>query len=571
MSIPEHTPETDSAASADAVTEKTIADSAVVEDGQVAAPQTADSAAEAVAPDAEEPAPAEDVAPAEETSPAEDTAPADDVAPAEETAPVEEPAPAEDVAPAEETSPAEDTAPADDVAPVEETAPVEEAADAEVASPAEETTAAEEAAGADEAAVAAPVEPGAVVIEQEWAQVTENGVVSVREGETWRVVGDYPDGTPQEALEYFARKFADLEFKVATLEQRRTRGGASASDLRGQAGRLQKDVVGAAAVGDLKALEQRLTALVEALAEATAEEAAAARAAVDAAIVERTTIVEKAEALAARDPQQVQWKQATAELSELFAAWQTHQQTGPRLPKAQAQALWKRFRDARSTVERHRRAFFAELDEVHKAARDVKNRLIERAEALAPKGEDGIPSYRALLDEWKRAGRAGRKADDALWARFKAAGDALYQARTERDAAEQAESAPRIEARKALLEEAAVVPDTKDLSEARRLLTGIQRRWDEVGRIFPRDVERGLDDQLRRIEQELKQREDADWKRNNPETKARANDLGGQLRDAIEKLQDELAAAEAKGDKRAIADAKEALDARQAWLRAIGG
>ncbi|WOF24737.1 DUF349 domain-containing protein [Microbacterium betulae] len=410
-----------------------------------------------------------------------------------------------------------------------------------------------------------------MVIEETWAQVTENGVVSVREAEGWRVVGEYPDGTPQEALEYFARKFADLEFKVRTLEQRHTRGGASAGDLRSQAARLQGDVRGAAAVGDLQGLERRLGTLVETLAEATAEEAAAARAAVEAAVVERTAIVEKAEELAARDPQSVQWKQATADLADLFAAWQSHQQNGPRLPKAQAQALWKRFRDARSTVERRRRAFFAELDEVHKAARDVKNRLIERAEALAPQGEDGIPAYRGLLDEWKRTGRAGRKADDALWARFKAAGDALYRARADRDAAEQAESAPRIEARTALLEEARIVAETKDLTEARRILTGIQRRWDEVGRIFPRDVERGLDDQLRKIEQELKQREDVDWKRNNPETKARANDLGGQLREAIEKLETEIAEAEATGDAKAASEAREALDARQAWLRAIGG
>ncbi|WP_343032143.1 DUF349 domain-containing protein [Microbacterium oryzae] len=550
MSIPDHTTPTDSApeeapvdatasadetasSAADALTRQAVADSALIEAGAIPAPTGAESADEETPAGAPEPGSAP-----EPTTAAGTELPADGAAAAEPTE-------------------AADAALTD----AEPTQPADATPDAAPAAPEQ----------ADAAPAEAPTEPGEVVIEETWGRVTENGVVSVREGDQWRVVGEFPDGTPQEALDYFVRKFADLEFKVSTLEQRRTRGGASASDLRGQATRLQKDVSGATAVGDLAGLEQRLTALVEALAEATAEEAAAARAAVDAAIVERTGIVEKAEALAARDPKTVQWKQATADLADLFAAWQSHQQNGPRLPKAQAQALWKRFRDARSTVERQRRAFFAELDEVHKSARDAKNRLIERAEALAPRGEDGIPSYRTLLDEWKRSGRAGRKADDALWARFKAAGDALYQARTERDQAEQAESAPRIEARRALLEEAKVVADTKDLTEARRILTGIQRRWDEVGRIFPRDVERGLDDQMRRIEQELKQREDLDWKRNNPETKARANDLGGQLREAIEKLQEELAAAEAQGDPRAIADAKEALEARQAWLRAIGG
>lgn len=426
------------------------------------------------------------------------------------------------------------------------------------------------------AAVARPKAPAAaapVVTRKdysEWGRIEDNGAVAVREGDEWRVVGEYPDGTPEEALQYFGRKFDDLEVRVVTLEQRHARGGASASDLRKQAAALKDEVVGAAAVGDLQGLAARLDALTTELAAASEEEAAANRAALEAAIAERTAIVEQVEALAARDPQSVQWKQASSELDALFASWQQHQKTGPRLPKGTAQSLWKRFRDARATFERHRRAFFAELDEAHKEARDRKTRIVERAEALAPQGEDGIPAYRALLDEWKAAGRAGRKFDDALWTRFKAAGDVLYGARAERDQAEQAESAPRIAAREELLVEAQAVTAERDLVAARRLLTDIQRRWDEVGRIFPRETERALDDRLRKIEQELKGREDVDWKKNNPETKARANDMAQQLQDSIDKLEAELAAAEAAGDKRAAAEAKEALDVRRAWLNAIG-
>lgn len=412
-----------------------------------------------------------------------------------------------------------------------------------------------------------PSTPGAA----DFGRVDENGVVSVREGDEWRVVGEYPDGTHDEALQYYVRKYDDLAFKVQAIEQRHQAGGVSASELRKQAVQLRGEVVGAAAVGDLPALETRLKSMIDELEEASAQEAAAQRAVVDEAIAERTAIVEKVEALAARDPQSIQWKQATADLNDLFAQWQQHQKTGPRLPKSTAQALWKRFRDARSTVERARRQFFAELDEVHKAAKAAKTRLIERAEALAPRGEDGIPAYRDLLDEWKASGRAGRKADDALWARFKAAGDVLYGARAERNAKEQAESKPRIEAREALLQEAAQVADIADLKKARQVLTGIQRRWDEVGRIFPRDVERDLDGRMRRIENALKEREDVDWKRNNPETKARANAMGAQLRESIEEYERALAEAREAGDDRAAHEAQDAIDARTAWLRAIGG
>ena len=47
-------------------------------------------------------------------------------------------------------------------------------------------------APAKPAPVATPAEP--------WGRVDEAGIVSVREGSDWRVVGEYPDGTPDEAL-----------------------------------------------------------------------------------------------------------------------------------------------------------------------------------------------------------------------------------------------------------------------------------------------------------------------------------------------------------------------------------
>ncbi len=420
-------------------------------------------------------------------------------------------------------------------------------------------------------APAAPASTTSTSDAAEWGRVADDGTVEVREGDAWRVVGQYPDGTPEEALAYFVRKYDDIAFKVTALEQRHQAGGASATDLAKQAAHLVSETTDAAAVGDLVGLRGRLDALTSSLSEATAQEAQQAKELVDQAVAERTALVERAEAIASRDLSKVQWKQVTAELGELFDAWQAHQQNGPRLSKGVSQQLWKRFRDARGTVDKARRAFYSELDDAHKVARDAKTRLVERAEALAPRGVDGIPSYRTLLDEWKAAGRAGRKADDALWARFKAAGDALYSARAEQSAAEEADSAPKIEARQALLEEAKAVADEPNIKRARALLTRIQRQWDEIGRIFPRDKERALDDRLRVIEQALKAREDVDWKKNNPETKARANDMSSQLVEAIEKLEAEVAAAEKAGDKKAAKDAADALEARRAWLNALGG
>jgi len=462
-------------------------------------------------------------------------------------------------------------APAPEEAASEPEPAAEDAADAgetDAATAAEETDAATAAEDAPASTSPAAESAGS---DEPWGRVDEDGTVFVREGAEWREVGQFPDGTREEALAYFERKYNDLASEVTLLEVRHRRGGASASDLRATARTLHDKITDAAAVGDLASLRARLDALTEELSAASASEAAAARQAVEEAVKARTELVERAEALAARDPKTIQWKQTSAEIAELFEQWQSQQQHGPRLPKSTSQQLWKRFRDARATLDKARREFYAQLDEAHKAVRERKSKLVEKAEALAPKGEDGIAAYRELLEQWKTAGRAGKKADDALWARFKAAGDVLYAARGEREAAEAEASREKIEARRALLEEAKAIQDERDLAKARSMLTSIQRRWDDLGRIFPRDVERGLDDDLRKIEQALRAREDADWKTNNPETKARANDMTRQLTDAIEKLEQELAAAEKAGDKAAAEKAKEALEARRTWLKALGG
>ena len=501
------------------------------------------------------------------------TADANAAAP-EESEPADD-APAGDAAETEQPSdetPAEESAPADVEVEVVEVDVVEVVEDSEVVA----VEVIEVAEVVEDGEVVA-VEVVDVVVEaapsadEPWGRVDEDGTVSVREADGWRVVGQYPDGSAEEALAYFERKYTDLASEVTLLEVRHRRGGASASDLRSTARTINGKLDGAAAVGDLASLVARVAALTETLAAESATEAVAAREAVDDAVKARTELVEKAEALAARDPRTVQWKQATADLNSLFDQWQSQQQNGPRLPKSTAQQLWKRFRDARATVDKHRRAFYAELDEAHKDVRDRKTRLVEKAEALAPKGEDGIPAYRELLDQWKTAGRAGKKVDDALWARFKAAGDALYGARIEREAADAEASREKIDLKRALLEEAKAVGDERDIAKARSILTGIQRRWDEIGRIFPRDTERSLDDELRRVENALRTREDADWKRNDPEQKARANDMTRQLTDAIQKLEDELEAAKKSGDKKAITNATDALEARRTWLKALGG
>jgi len=390
----------------------------------------------------------------------------------------------------------------------------------------------------------------------------------VREGDGERVVGEYPDASADEALAYFQRKFADLAGQVTLLEQR-ARRGAPVADVAKAVASLREHVTGANAVGDLASLSARLDTLGGTVEELSEQQSAEAKQAIEAALAERAEIVDEVERLAAEDPQKTQWKRTSESLDSLFTRWQDHQRSGPRLPKAETNELWKRFRAARATIEHNRKEFYAELDAAHRDVRARKTELIERAEALVPRGVDGIGEYRGLLEDWKRAGRAGKRNDDALWARFKAAGDAIYAAKAQIDAKENEEFAANLQVKLALLDEAEPLLKATNREQARAALLSIQTRWDAVGKV-PRENMKSVEERLRKVETAVRKLDEEHWQRNNPEKKARTEGLAAQLHDAIAKLESELAEAEAGGDAAKIASAREALETRKAWLGAIG-
>lgn len=401
--------------------------------------------------------------------------------------------------------------------------------------------------------------------EKPWGRVDEDRTVYVREGDSERAVGSYPDGTPEEALAYFERKFSDLAVQITLLEARIKQGTAGAS-AAGTVAKLQEQLVEPSAVGDIAALRTRVEKLAEKASELGAQQQEEREAARVEALAKREAIAVEAERLAAQPEASIRWKETSEELERLFTEWQTQQRTGPHLPKPQADALWKRFRAARQSFDTARRVHFSQMDANNKDVKSRKERLIASAEALASRGIEGIPAYRNLLDEWKQAGRASRKIDDQLWAKFKAAGDVLYQAKAEEAAITNEEYQENLVVKQTIIEEALPILEITEPTAARKQLTSIQLRWDEVGRV-PREALRDLEGQLRRVESHVKGLEDDHWRKSNPETKARSEGLRGQLETSIAELEAEIGAAK---DAKSKASAEEKLATQKSWLAALG-
>ena len=402
-----------------------------------------------------------------------------------------------------------------------------------------------------------------------WGRVEGDGHVFLTVDGTEYPVGQYPGVSADEALGYFARKFDDVVAQIVLLEQR-VSSKAPTADMQKTVTHLREQLAERNMVGDFRSAEARLDALVTQIGELEKAEKAEHDAVRAAELAAREAIVAEAEEIAGHDPAQIQWKTSSARMNELFESWKTAQKSGVRLGRSNEDALWKRFRAARTVFDRHRRAYFSQLDSNNSAAKAVKEKLITEAEALSSSTDWGFAAgeYRRLMDEWKASPRASRKDDDALWARFRAAQDVFFTNRQAANDEIDQEYGANLVVKEALLAEANELLPIKDVTAAKKALQSIRDRWEEAGKVPRADMGR-IEAGLRKVEDAVRQAEDDNWKRSNPETKARTNSALTQLEAAIAGLKDDLAKAEKAGDQRKIKAAQEALEARQAWLEQL--
>ena len=388
---------------------------------------------------------------------------------------------------------------------------------------------------------------------------SENNVFVIEAG-VERLVGQYPNVSEADALAYFVRKFQDLEAQVRILEQRLASGVTDAKSLKAAYDHLLVELKEPKAVGNLVSLRERLAKTEPAIKNAAEKISAEREEVTAAALVSREEIAVKAEALVAK-LDNINWKKSAEQMTALFEQWQQLQKEGPKLPKAKTDPIWKRFSQARAKFESGRRAYFATLDSKFKEAKSAKSKLVEAAEALVAKGGEAALSYRKLQDDWKLAPRAG-KAEDALWARFRAAGDAIFAAKKEKDSEQAVEHSENLKLKLELLKEADKI-DTKDLETAKKTMSDIQARWVKIGHV-PKDKVREVEDKLRKVEKTISEAQADAWKRSDPTAKARSSSLVIQLEAAIADLEAELKAAPAAKQK----EIQASIDARKSWLDA---
>jgi hypothetical protein len=143
---------------------------------------------------------------------------------------------------------------------------------------------------------------------------------------------------------------------------------------------------------------------------------------------ERAENLKKKEALCARVEalaDSTEWKETADKIKAAQEEWKG---IGA-VPRAEMDAIWKRFREACDRFFDRRKAHFEKLDEERAENLKKKEELLAKVEALAESTdrEDAVKQVKALQAEWKKIGPAPRDQADEVWKRFREACDRFFE------------------------------------------------------------------------------------------------------------------------------------------------
>ena len=384
----------------------------------------------------------------------------------------------------------------------------------------------------------------------EWGRVSDDGTVFVKTAEGEREVGSWHAGTPEQGLAHFVRRYEQLATEVTLLEQR-LRGAGDPRQVATSAERIKESLPTAAAVGDLASLAVRVDALLTKTESAVEEHKVARAAAREESLAALTALAEEAEKLAASSS----WKDAGERLRNLGQDWKRI--TG--VDKKSADVLWERVAAARARFGERRTAHFGALEQQRSVSQERKEALVKEAEKLST-STDWKPTadtFKALMGDWKAAGRAPREVEDTLWNAFKAAQDVFFQARSASFAEKDQEFAGNQKIKEEILAEAEALEAPAGKARLRQL----QEKWDAAGKV-PRDAMKSLEDRFAAVEEKFRSGPAA------APAKQTDSPFVVRLKEKVADLEKKLATAQAAG--RPTGDLQAQLETQRSWLAQAG-
>jgi Domain of Unknown Function (DUF349) len=198
-------------------------------------------------------------------------------------------------------------------------------------------------------------------------------------------------------------------------------------------------------------------------------------------------LIAKAEALrvkygfdaSAEGPKEEDLDKAARELHDIQERWKSVAEA----PRAQAQALWHRYRQAADPVQARLREFFSHRNEERKGNLDKKLALIARAEAIADSNDwiKTADELKKLQAEWQQIGPVPRQDTKTTWKQFRDACDRFFTRRNA-DLAERKETwSANLTQKEALCARAEELATSKDWERAASEIRRLQTDWKNIG------------------------------------------------------------------------------------------
>jgi hypothetical protein len=152
-------------------------------------------------------------------------------------------------------------------------------------------------------------------------------------------------------------------------------------------------------------------------------------------------------------------------------------------PRAQGEAMWRRFKVAQDEVFNRTSAFFTAQNEERGRNLALKQALCEQAEALADSSDwvKTATAIQALQAEWKTIGPVTRGSEKAVWERFRSACDRFFTRRQEDLKRRKDEWAGNLARKEALCDQAEALADSSDWENAAAQVKRLQAEWKTIG------------------------------------------------------------------------------------------
>ena len=175
---------------------------------------------------------------------------------------------------------------------------------------------------------------------------------------------------------------------------------------------------------------------------------------------------------------------AFRKLQEMHNKWR---EIGP-VAKELREELWARFKAASSAINKKYQTFFEERKSKEKENADAKTELCEKIEQIST---DDLKTYAqwdevtkqiiALQEDWKKLGYASRKANAALFARFRKSCDDFFGKKAEFYKSMKEELSGNLAKKIDLCERAEALMDSTEWKEATDKFVEMQKEWKTIG------------------------------------------------------------------------------------------